>query len=139
MYLLDVNVLIAVLDPQHVHHNKAADWFLAKHRDGGATCPLTENGVIRITGHPNYPGGTGSTDIARSMLLALISQPGHQFWQDNLSLGDVKLFPKLPNARHLTDVYLLALAVENKGQLITLDKRIDATLLSGGAKAYSVI
>lgn len=139
MYLLDVNVLIAVLDPLHEHHDKAADWFLANHRNGWATCPLTENGFVRITGHPNYPGGAGSSEIARTMLQALIAQPGHQFWPDSLSINNQKLLPKLPASRHLTDVYLLALAIEKQGQLVTLDKRIDATLLTGGASAYLVI
>jgi len=139
MYLLDVNILIALLDPIHEHHPKVTDWFLAHQLDGWATCPLTENGFIRIFGHRNYPEGPGSTLVARSLLRELCLQPGYLFWEDTLSLCDAKRYDRLPASKQLTDYYLLALADVNQGSLATLDRRIDPSLLSGGEAAYCVI
>ena len=139
MHLLDVNVLIALSDPTHVHHGRVRRWFHSNEREAWATCPLTENGLVRILGHPNYPDFAGTTDDARAILAALTSAPGHQFWADDLSLVDHQSFPRLPISRHLTDCYLLALAVQRGGQLATLDARIDASLIPGGPPAYFVI
>ena len=65
--------------------------------------------------------------------------PGHQFWPDDLSLCNTLLFPTLPVSKHLTDVYLLALAVEHRATMATLDQRIDPKLVRGGNQAYFVI
>ena len=65
--------------------------------------------------------------------------PGHQFWADTISLRDPGRFPVLPSSKHLTDFYLLALAVEHQGQLATLDQRIDSKMIRGGSKAYFII
>lgn len=139
MHLLDVNALIALADPLHVHHEKVARWFAQKHAAGWATCPLTENGFIRIVGHPNYPEGPGTSDAARRLLNALRSQPGHQFWPDTLSLCDTTRFRTLPSARDLTDCYLLALAVEHEARFATLDRRIDPATVPGGPAACLLI
>jgi hypothetical protein len=61
MYLLDVNILIALADPNHIHHGRARGWFLSEHREAWATCPLTENGFIRILGHASYRHGQFAT------------------------------------------------------------------------------
>jgi hypothetical protein len=47
IYLLDINLLLALTDPMHVHHELSHQWFAKKGRKGWATCPLTENGVAR--------------------------------------------------------------------------------------------
>lgn len=139
MHLLDVNALIALADPLHEHHEKVARWFAQSHRDGWATCPLTENGFIRIVGHPNYPQGPGTTDAARRLLNALRTLPGHQFWPDSVSLCDVPRFRTLPGARDLTDYYLLALALEHEARFATLDQRFDPASLPGGTAACFLI
>ena len=139
MYLLDVNVLIALLDPIHEHHQKVTEWYLEHRLDGWATCPLTENGFIRIFGHQNYPKGPGSTLIARGLLKQLCLQPGHLFWEDTLSLCDAKRYGRLPSSKGLTDYYLLAMAQANQGFLATLDRRIDSSLLQEGEIAYCII
>jgi uncharacterized protein len=137
MFLLDVNMLIAVADPDHEHHERAKTYFLAHHRSGWATCPLTENGFIRIVGHPrSYPKGPGSTDGARDILIQLCAHAGHYFWPDDLSLRGPA---GLPASQHLTDYYLLSLAVHRRGRLVTLDRRIQADRVSGGAGAYVVV
>ncbi len=139
MFLLDVNALIALVDPNHVHHSIVADWFMDQSTDGWATCPITENGFIRILGHINYPDGPKSTRATRELLSALCSQPGHQFWADSISLRDSDQFSELPISKNITDYYLLASAVTNKAKLATLDKRIDPSAMKGGEAALCLI
>lgn len=139
MHLLDVNVLIALVDRDHIHHVKTRHWFLQNARNGWATCPITENGLIRIVGHRNYPGGSGSSDMTRALLSRLCAEPGHLFWADSISLNEICNYPKLPASKHLTDYYLLALAIENRGRFATLDQRIDPELVQGGEAAYHLI
>lgn len=136
MYLLDINVLIALADFDHVHHEETEAFFQKFCRNGWATCPLVENGFIRIFGHPKYPQGPGTTHGARSVLHRLLSRPGHQFWPDSISLADATAHPNLPGFRDLTDYYLLALAVDHHARLVTLDQRIDPAILKGGPKAF---
>lgn len=139
MFLLDANVLIALGDPSHVHHHRVQGWFHSQPGRAWATCPLTENAFIRIIGAVSYPGHVGDMDALRSALARMCSFPGHQFWDDSVSLCDMTLFPRMPSSKHLTDVYLLGLAVAHKAKLATLDKRIDPKLVPGGAKAYFLI
>jgi len=139
MFLLDVNVLIALADADHQQHHAAAVFFQKVLLTGWATCPLTENGFLRIFGHPNYEGGAGTTDQARFILKTFRECPGHQFWPDGLSLCELSKFPVLPASKHLTDYYLLALALEKGGRLASFDRRIDPGLLPGGRSAYSII
>jgi toxin-antitoxin system PIN domain toxin len=136
MHLLDINILIALGDQSHVHHRRARAWFLSPRCEAWATCPLTENGFIRILGHPSYPDFGGGTEDARSILRALTDAPGHQFWPDDLTLVDEAAFPRLPASKQLTDLYLLALSARRGGQFATLDQRIDSALVPGGASAY---
>ncbi len=138
--LLDVNFLIALGDSNHVHADAALQFFANEAcRSGWATCPLTENAFLRIFGHPNYPSGSKSTSDARRVLLSIRANPGHQFWPDEISLLDEKMFPTLPASKDLTDVYLLALAVKHQAQLVTFDQRIDPTIITGGTSAYRIV
>ena len=139
MYLLDINVLIALGDPAHVHHKRARAWFLSPERRAWATCPITENGLIRILGQAAYPDFDGGPDQARAILDTLASLPGHQFWPDDLSLRDTKGFPQLSTSKHLTDLYLLALAAAHEGKFATFDQRVDPSLIPGGPKTYFFI
>ena len=86
--LLDVNVLIALLDPSHVSHEAAHAWFEREGRKSWSTCPLTENGVMRIVGHPKYPNTPGSPAVVAGMLRQMRELPGHLFWADTISLLD---------------------------------------------------
>ena len=136
MHLLDINVLIAMADLDHEHHQVVEAFFQKHGRDGWATCPLFENGFIRIFGHPKYPQGPGSTQGARVVLRELLARPGHQFWPDAVSLTDAASYRELPVYRDLTDYYLLALAIHHDARLATLDKRIDPALLPNGLAAF---
>lgn len=140
MFLLDANVLIAFGDAQHPHGDAAIRFFETRAvLEGWATCPLTENAFLRILGAPTYPGGPGSTNAARELLRKLTAAPGHQFWPDDHSLLDARRLPRLPSARHLTDVYLLALAVSRQARFATFDRAIDPALVPGGPAAYHLL
>ena len=136
MYLLDINILIALADPDHEHHVKAESFFLANHNLGWATCPITENGFVRIISSSSYPRGPDNTDAACAILKQLCAHEGHRFWPDDLSLRSASF---LPASKHLTDHYLLSLAMHRQGKLATLDRHINASLIPGGADAYVVL
>lgn len=140
IYLLDINVLIALCDPAHPHAETARRFFSTSlTRHGWSTCPLVENGFLRIFGSRRYPGGPGSPQAARSILAGLIANPGHQFWQDNLSVMSENVFPHLPASDDLTHLYLLGLAVNHGARFATFDAGIDASRIPGGNAAYHVI
>ncbi|MFZ4534968.1 TA system VapC family ribonuclease toxin [Propionivibrio sp.] len=90
-FLLDVNVLIALIDPAHIQHDAAHEWF-ATHRHAWATCPLTENGVLRIVGHTRYPNSPGTPAAVAPLMAGLRALPGHIFWPDDISLLDSERF-----------------------------------------------
>ncbi|MCY7305512.1 MAG: VapC toxin family PIN domain ribonuclease [Rhodoferax sp.] len=124
--MLDVSVLIALLDAEHVHHTTVTRWFSDNaEQHGWASCPLTQNGCIRILSQPAYLNNTPAALVA-DILGEAAASPLHEFWPDSLSLlspGALHL-NQLLSGRHLTDVYLLALAVRNGGRLVTLDQGI---------------
>jgi toxin-antitoxin system PIN domain toxin len=139
--LLDINVLIALIDPAHVQHDKAHAWFAAKGKKAWATCPITENGVLRIAGHPKYPNSPGSPAAVAGLLAALLELPGHDFWPDDVSMFDRKCVntERLLDSAHLTDSYLLALARTHKGQLATLDRRLVTDAVIQGQQTLHLI
>lgn len=140
MFLLDANVLIALGDAHHPHGDAALHFFEVQAVPSGwATCPLTENAFLRILGAPGYPGSLGSTEAARELLRKLTAAPGHQFWPDDHSLLDARRLPRLPAAKNLTDVYLLALAVSRHARLATFDRAIDPALVPGGPAALHLL
>ena len=125
--LLDINVLIALLDPQHIFHERAHKAWNRMRKDGLATCPLTENGVVRILSNPTYPGLDGF-GIARivDLLRGFTKNTDHEFWADELSILNEKVFDHtlIVGPNQLTDIYLLGLAAQNNGVLVTFDERI---------------
>lgn len=139
--LLDVNLLLALCDPQHIHHNPAHDWFDAKGKSAWATCPITENGFIRIASHPSYPNSPGRASIAADLLREFRRRSGHHFWPDAVSLTDETIFRLAPvlSANQTTDVYLLGLAVKHGGKLATFDRSIPTTGVIGGERALEIV
>ena len=140
-FLLDVNLLIAILDPDHVHHGPALDWFNETGSRDWATCPIVQNGVVRILGSAAYT----SIPFGCPEIVELLSQwcavPEHHFWPDEISLLDSGLVDhaKLTSPSRITDSYLLALAAVRGGQLATLDRRLSATAVKRGAEALHLI
>ena len=140
-YLLDVNVLIALVDPAHLQHEAAHAWFAASGCHAFATCPITESGLLRIVGHPKYPGSPGPPSQVMATLTGLRALRGHAFWPDDLSLADAGRVDasKLASHAQVTDSYLLALAVANGGLLATFDQRLTADAVTGGAAALALL
>lgn len=140
-FLPDVNVLVALIDPAHVGHEAAHRWFDAHGKTAWATCPITENGVIRIVGHPKYPNTPGSTATVATIVRQLRALPGHVFWPDDISLvgADHVDADQVLTSGQVTDTYLLALAVAHGGRLATFDRRLSVKAVKGGKAALCVI
>ncbi|MDQ1154407.1 TA system VapC family ribonuclease toxin [Brevundimonas sp. SORGH_AS_0993] len=140
-YLLDVNVLIALVDPRHVFHDAANDWFQREAVHAWATCPITENGLVRIVGSPRYRNPVGPPSEVARILNLLRDMEGHVFWPDAVSLADKDRFDisALTAAEQVTDAYLLALAVSNGGRLATFDRRLSPNAVKGGREALHLI
>jgi toxin-antitoxin system PIN domain toxin len=131
--LLDVNVLVALFDPDHVHHEPAHRWFEEQRGIGWATCPLTENGLLRLLTHPAYLQAAAPPADVLERLRAFCGSGGHAFWPDDVSLRDAELFQAgaPPSHRQVTDLYLLGLAVKRGGRLATFDRAIPLAKVRG--------
>ena len=140
-YLLDVNVLIALIDPAHVQHDRAHLWFGKSGKIAWATCPLTENGVLRIVGHPRYPNSPGTPAAVAELMARLLALPGHEFWPDGVSLLDSQRIngARLLESAQVTDSYILALAVAHRGQLATFDQNLIPDAVVDGQQALHLI
>ena len=123
-YLLDVNVLIALSWPSHVHYEAAQEWFARKHRAGFATCPLTQLGFVRISSNPRYIDEAVSPGEAVQMLDQITRLAGHHFWPDKLGAKAAlaKVRGHVVGHRQVTDAYLIGLAEAHGGTLATLDR-----------------
>jgi uncharacterized protein len=130
--LLDVNLLIALAWPNHVDHCKAKKWFSRTGRFSWATCPITQNGFIRISSNPNIIDNAVPAVEAIALLTKFTQSTGHHFWVDSVSAEAYKKLPAhmLQGHRQITDAYLLLLTCEYNGRLATLDKRL-ANSVSG--------
>jgi uncharacterized protein len=137
--LLDVNVLIALLDQAHPHHDAALAWLKANIRHGWASCPITQNGCVRIMSQPAYPGARPVTQIMERLREA-IGHTAHEFWTDGASIVDPRLVDgtKVHSARQVTDTYLLALAVKHAGRLVTFDSGIALAAVKGAKPGHLV-
>ncbi len=132
--LLDANVLIVLIDPEHQHHDAAHRWLGLSAVAGFAVCPLVENACLRVMCQPSYPK-TLPFDMVRTRLRSLRSHQACHFWADSVSLTEptclaagVVLAPAT-----VTDTYLLALAVAHDGRLLTFDRRIAWQTVVGAA------
>ena len=130
--LLDVNVLIALLDADHISHRSAHDWLAQNIAHGWATCPITENGCLRVMAQPGYPNPLETHAVAERLRTATATAH-HEFWADRHSILDVGVvaWDRLIGPKQLTDVYLLALAVQHGGRFVTFDRRIAPALVVG--------
>lgn len=124
--LLDVNVLIALTWPTHVHHAAARRWFDRHSADGWATCPITQLGFVRLSSNPGIIRDAVAPREAVAMLARLVALPGHRFWPDEIPVAATGPFAALAFVGHrqATDAYLLALAQRQQGRLVTLDHGI---------------
>jgi toxin-antitoxin system PIN domain toxin len=123
--LFDVNFLLAMLDERHLLHEAAHQWWGNNRQHGWATCPLTENGFVRIVTQPRYPNAI-SVGRAFNALETAFAHGNHEFWADDISLSDADRFnrKRILGPNQLTDIYLLGLAVHQTGRLVTFDRSI---------------
>ena len=125
--LLDVHVLIALMDATHTFHGRAHEWWQANAAEGWASCPVVENGAVRIMTHPGYSASRRfRPEEILSCLAKFMEATNHEFWPDSISLRDQRLFApdRIHVSRSVTDLYLLALACEKGGRLVTFDRGI---------------
>lgn len=124
--LLDVNLLVALAWPNHVHHRPALDWFSRHQEDGWATCPLTQSGFVRISSNPQVVSEARTPAEAILLLRRILALPHHEFWYDDVSLAAPAFLEevRLVGHRQVTDAHLLRLAAQRGGRLATLDGRI---------------
>jgi toxin-antitoxin system PIN domain toxin len=138
--LLDVNVLIALLDDAHVHHGLARDWFGAHVAHGWASCPLTQLGCVRIMGNPNYANAQPAALVAQRLANATRT-PQHEFWPadvDPLGVRGLE-WSRVLSARHVTDAYLLSLAVAHGGRFVTFDRHVPWQAVPAATAQHCVV
>jgi uncharacterized protein len=140
VFLLDVNVLVALAWRGHRLHEQAQRWFLRKGSHAWATCPFTQAGFVRILSNPAFSAKAVPPREAINALQTSIKHPGHQFWTDNISLPEaVTPFGRgLLGHQQVTDACLLGLAVRKKESLATLDSGVLALLEESRAPRTSV-
>lgn len=138
--LLDVNVLIALLDEGHLHHASAMAWLDREIRHGWASCPITQNGCIRIMSQPAYPGALPAAQVAMRLAEAA-ANPEHEFWSADVNLLEdgVLKWSRVLGHRQVTDIYLLTLAVRRGGRFVTLDQRIAPDSVIGASAKNLVV
>ena len=135
--LLDINVLIALLDPDHALHDRAREWFGRNAQAGWASCPITQNGCARIMAHPGYPNALPVRAVVERLHEAT-QGPHHEFWADDVSLLEPQIADasRIHGPRQLTDLYLLALAVHRGGRFVTFDASVTLTAIRGAEKRH---
>ena len=138
--LLDVNVLIALLDQAHPHHDTAFAWLRANIKHGWASCPITQNGCIRIMSQAAYPGARAAAQIIERLRGGL-NHSAHLFWLDDASIADPRVVDgtRVHSARQITDTYLLALALKHGGRLVTFDWAIGLDAVKGATPEQLVV
>jgi toxin-antitoxin system PIN domain toxin len=140
-FLLDINVVLAIVDPGHQFHGAAHTWIADRRGAGFLTSPIVQLGVVRVLSQPRYPNHLGTAAQALGLLKRFSGHPRHAFCPDDVSLVDpgvVARESELTPGR-LTDLYLLALAVRRGARLATFDRRIPAEAIVGGATALELI
>lgn len=138
--LFDVNVLVALFDPHHVSHASAMAWFKDHGGSGWASCPITQNGCMRVMSQTGYRNQMPVVLVAERLREATCHE-AHEFWPDELSLLDAAWIDvtRIHGPRQLTDVYLLALAVSHRGRLVTFDRGIALDAVAGAQKRHLVV
>ena len=121
--LLDVNVLIALTWPHHVHHNAARSWFAGVRGNGWATCPMTEAGFVRVSCNPSAVRQSVTVLDAISLLNRLRRLESHVFWAMEHSIAALPpgILSRIQGYRQITDAVLLGLAAQHGGRLATFD------------------
>jgi len=140
-FLLDVNAVLALLDPKHTFHDAAHRWLEGNSAAIWLTSPLVQNGVIRVASNPRYPNHFGTSADVRMIVREFCTHPRHEFIPDDVSLLDESHLrrPEMLTPARITDLYLLALARENRANFATFDSGIPAAAIEEGEAILHVI
>lgn len=138
--LLDINVLLALLDSDHVDHGRAHAWLDDGIAAGWASCAITENGFVRTISQPRYPSPVPPA-TAIDLLARARSAGEHEFWPCDISLLDEATVDRtrLHGPRQVTDAYLLALALAHGGRFVTFDRSLPLSSVPGATEDHLVI
>jgi uncharacterized protein len=133
--LLDVNVLLALLDSDHVDHARAHAWLDDEIEAGWASCAITENGFVRVITQPRYPSPISPAE-AIDLLGRACASEHHEFWPCDVSLLDSRVVDRsrVHGPRQVTDAYLLALATAHDGRFVTFDRSLSVTAVRGATE-----
>ena len=134
--LPDVNVLVALAWPNHVHHEQAREWFESSHRQGWATCPVTESGFVRVSSNRRVTPVATSPAEAIRLLRDMTALDGHTFWTDDTSIARSRFVAaeRLLGHGQVTDAHLVAVTLSQGGRLVTFDGGIEQVLPPGAAR-----
>jgi uncharacterized protein len=141
VYLLDVNVLLALMWPAHQGHQLAHDWFAENARNGWATCAFTQAGCVRILSNPSFSSDFLSLQEAVKLLTANLNHPSHRFWPDDLSFPEAAepVLKQMQGHQQVTDAYLLGLVLRRKAKLATMDRGVSSLLPKDKQSAIVVL
>ncbi len=134
--LLDVNVLLALFDMDHIDHQLSRKWLDEEIASGWASCPITQNGFVRVITQPRYPSPIAPAQ-AIALLAAACGGPAHTFWPCDVSVLDEGVVDRsrVHGPRQVTDAYLLALATAHGGRLVTFDRSVAVSAVPGATPA----
>ena len=140
-FLLDVNVLIALLWPPHEAHARAQRWFAKHAEQGWATCAMTEAGFVRIVSNPAFSRRVVSPRDALEVLHGSLQHRTHLFWTEDIGVSEAVAHfgRRLLGHQQVTDAYLLGLAIHKKGRLATLDAGLVSLLPSTAASERAAV
>jgi uncharacterized protein len=138
-YLLDANVLIALAWQEHSAHERARRWFSRHSQQGWATCPMTQAALVRVLSNPGFSPRSLTPAGALQVLTRNVELPGHVFWADSIDLPQAvsQMATALTGHQQITDAYLVALAIHNRGKLATLDRGIAQMAPAGSVEVIS--
>ena len=140
-HLADVNVLLALLWPRHIHHIAAQKWFAAQGHQSWATNTIVQLGAIRLLTNSAIVQGAVSASAALRAMSDATSHANHQFWPLNepvsAMIGQCESLPK--GHRHWTDLILLRHAIERKGRLVTFDRGVAELAREMGSNRFLVL
>jgi uncharacterized protein len=125
-YLPDINILIGLAREDVESHAIAFRWFHNTGIHRFATCAFSQAGFVRICSNERISPRTVTVSGAMEMLDGLTSLSGHQFWSLDTGLAEtIRPFrSQIYGHGQITDAYLLGLAIQNNGVLVTRDKAI---------------
>jgi uncharacterized protein len=138
--LLDVNVLLALFDRDHVDHRRARNWLNSEIEHGWASCAITQNGFVRIISHSRYPNPVPPSQ-AVDLFARAASTGYHEFWACSVSVLDAKIIDssRVHGPKQVTDTYLLALASAHGGRFVTFDRSVPLSAVLTATKDHLTV